>query len=149
MGLKNQSESGLLPSLQNFETDKSGVTMFDQVMAIGIEKTKSIEKALGVDNERLFNVNDIQGDLDLDAEFKPILVHRNNTGGLIDKQGRPVSVKGYLIDTQGNILNQEGQQVIKKEELRKGIELPVLLSLEKFNFNPLDILGNIEEAALV
>jgi hypothetical protein len=108
MGLKNQSESRLLPSLQNFETDKSGVTMFDQVMAIGIEKTKSIEKALGVDNERLFNVNDIQGDLDLDAEFKPILVHRNNTGGLIDKQGRPVSVKGYLIDTQGNILNQEG-----------------------------------------
>ena len=33
--------------------------------------------------------------------------------------------------------------------MRKGIELPVLLSLEKFNFNPLDILGNIEEAALV
>lgn len=99
MGLKNHSESVLLPSLQNFETDKSGVTMFDQVMTTSMDKTKP------VDNERSFNVNDIQGDLDLDAELKPILVHRNNTGGLIDKQGRPVSVKGYLIDTQGNILN--------------------------------------------
>ena len=59
MGLKNQSESVLLPSLQNFETDKSGVTMFDQVKPSGMEKTGGKEKVDGVENERLFNVNDI------------------------------------------------------------------------------------------
>ena len=59
MGLKNQSESVLLPSLQNFETDKSGVTMFDQVKPSGMEKTGSKDKVDGVENERLFNVNDI------------------------------------------------------------------------------------------
>lgn len=32
--------------------------------------------------------------------------------------------------------------------MRNGVDLPVLNSLERFNFNPLDILGNIEEATL-
>lgn len=59
MWLKNQSESVLLPSLQNFETDKSGVTMFDQVKPTGMEKTGGMEKVEEMENERLFNVNDI------------------------------------------------------------------------------------------
>ena len=59
MALKNQSESVLLPSLQNFETDKSGVTMFDQVKPSGMEKTGGKDKVDGMENERLFNVNDI------------------------------------------------------------------------------------------
>jgi hypothetical protein len=53
-----------------------------------------------------------------------------------------------LIDREGNIVNQEGAKVFNKQDLRGGVDLPVLLSLERFNFNPLDILGNVDEIAL-
>jgi hypothetical protein len=53
-----------------------------------------------------------------------------------------------LIDREGNIVNQEGVKVFNKEDLRGGVDLPVPLSLERFNFNPLDILSNVDEIAL-
>lgn len=83
----------------------------------------------------------------MDVSFSPIL-KRDNSNSFVDKQGRPVSVSGYLIDRDGNIVNQEGVKVLNKEELRGGVDLPVPLSLERFNFNPLDILGNVDEIAL-
>jgi hypothetical protein len=76
------------------------------------------------------------------------MLKRDNTNAFVDNRGRPVSVSGYLIDREGNIVNQEGVKVFNKEDLREGVDLPVLLSLERFNFNPLDILGNVDEIAL-
>jgi hypothetical protein len=84
----------------------------------------------------------------LDANFSPIL-RKDEADTFVDKRGRPVSVSGYLIDGEGNIVNQEGNKVFNKEDLRGGVDLPVPVGLERFNFNPLDILGNIDELALL
>ncbi len=145
MGLRSESEALLLS--QNFETERSVKTIEANILKRFDRPPEQPTQTAQLAAERTFNENQIQGDLDLDANLSPML-KRDNTNAFVDNRGRPVSVSGYLIDREGNIVNQEGVKVFNKEDLREGVDLPVLLSLERFNFNPLDILGNVDEIAL-
>ena len=47
--------------------------------------------------KRKFNVHDIIGDLDRD-EQGDLIVQKNSKGELVDKKGRKINEKGYLLD---------------------------------------------------
>mmetsp|Transcript_21102 Transcript_21102/g.32699 ORF Transcript_21102/g.32699 Transcript_21102/m.32699 type:complete len:196 (+) Transcript_21102:7191-7778(+) len=70
-----------------------------------------------------FNVKNITGDFEMDPLGNPIL-DRDQSGALLDRQGRKVNAKGYLIDQHGNIINVHGKQVFKKEILDNEGDIP-------------------------
>jgi hypothetical protein len=44
-----------------------------------------------------FNASNIKGDLDHDKQGRPI-IKKNKKGDLVDKKGRPVNKRGFLVD---------------------------------------------------
>ena len=94
---------------------------------------------------RNFNENDILGELDRDERGNPV-VRENRKGQKIDKQGRLVNQKGYLIDDKnGDVIESVHQQTMfRKSELDDTGDLPAPFSIEKYNFNPLAIMGNLD-----
>jgi len=58
-----------------------------------------------------FNVDEIRGDLEKDESGKVKVVHENEKAEILDNQKRRVNAKGYLIDNEGNILDQKGNRV--------------------------------------
>lgn len=42
----------------------------------------------------------------------------------MDKEGRRVNRRGYLIDKQGNVVNRQGHIIFKKMELDEDDEIP-------------------------
>jgi len=45
-------------------------------------------------------------------------IDKNAKGELVDRDGRRVNKKGYLIDVNGNIIDRRGQQMFDKDHLR-------------------------------
>ena len=94
---------------------------------------------------RTFNVNDILGELDRDDRGN-IQVLSDAQGNDIDKTGHPVNAKGYLKDPRtGDILDSATKQTLFPNRAMddKG-EVPAPFSIEKFNFNPHQLLGDLE-----
>lgn len=58
-----------------------------------------------------FNIDEIRGDLDKDENGKIQVIHENEKGEILDNKKRRVNAKGYLIDNEGNILDQRGNMV--------------------------------------
>lgn len=63
----------------------------------------------------------------------------------MDNVGRRVNDKGYLIDTDGNIVDREGKVIWVKEHLKNG-EFPKIFLFTKFNID--NILGDFEMSPL-
>ena len=61
--------------------------------------------------KRTFNEYDILGNLDRDALGNPDLEKEVN-GNLIDKDGRKVNRKGYLINSQGDVIEKKAKMVL-------------------------------------
>ena len=61
---------------------------------------------------------------------------------MVDKRGRPVNSKGYLIDPEGNVINKEGKLLFENFTLSKDDEIPKLFPFLKFNLA--DIQGDYE-----
>ena len=68
---------------------------------------------------------------------------------MVDKLGRPVNQKGYLVDKDGNVISSEGGKVMfENYTLSKDGEIPKLFSFLKFNLDEvrgdyeMDPLGN-------
>mmetsp|Transcript_22223 Transcript_22223/g.16643 ORF Transcript_22223/g.16643 Transcript_22223/m.16643 type:complete len:308 (+) Transcript_22223:946-1869(+) len=67
---------------------------------------------------------------------------------MVDKQGRPVNRKGYLIDANGNIVSNEGKVRFRAHELSKDEEIPKFFPFLKFDVDEIrgeyemDPLGN-------
>ena len=93
-------------------------------------------------DDRRFNENDILGRLDRDQEKGLVIPFNEADRGLLDKHGRRINKSGYLVDENGNVINQRGDIIFNKEELDENGELPLKIGLERFNFNPFDIIGN-------
>jgi len=57
-----------------------------------------------------------------------------------------VNQKGFLTDGKdGNIIDRSRRRTMfKKDQLDENGDLPGLFAMEKFNFNPLDIMGNLD-----
>ena len=94
---------------------------------------------------RTFNVNDILGELDRDNRGN-IIVLEDNQGNHIDKTGQLTNVRGYLTNPlTGDILeNHTNQKLFDAAEIDEKGEVPAPFSLEKFNFNPHDLMGDVD-----
>ena len=93
--------------------------------------------------KRTFNENDILGNFDRDEKGNPIIL-RDKKGNPVDKDGKPVNEKGYLIDPKtGDIIdNQYKKKMFDKNELNEKGEIPAPFCVEKHNFNPHNIRGD-------
>lgn len=60
------------------------------------------------------------------------IVPITSINGLVDCLGRPCNDKGYLVDKQGNIIDNQGKQLWRKVELKNG-EFPKIFPFTKFN----------------
>lgn len=95
--------------------------------------------------DRTFNVNDILGDLDRDDRGN-IIVLQDSQGNNLDKAGNPTNIRGYLTDPRtGDILeNYSKSKMFDAHDMDEKGEVPAPFCLEKFNFNPHDLLGNLD-----
>ena len=64
---------------------------------------------------------------------------------LLDNLGRRVNEKGYLTDTDGNVIDKNGKRIWKAKELKNG-EFPKIFLFTKFNIN--NITGDFEMSPL-
>jgi hypothetical protein len=90
-----------------------------------------------------FNCNDVLGDVDIDQMLKAKVL-RDKDGELVDKKGRLINGRGYRVDSFGNVLNLKDVPIIPKHDMGQDDELPLPLSMHKFNFNANDIMGNLD-----
>ena len=103
-----------------------------------------VEMPPNADN-RTFNVNDILGELDRDDRGN-IIVLQDSQGNNRDKTGQPTNIRGYLTDPQtGDILeNHTRQKLFDAADVDDKGEVPAPFCVEKFNFNPHNLMGDLE-----
>ena len=70
-----------------------------------------------------FNIKNVLGDFEMDPLGNPIL-DKDAAGNLIDRQGRRVNSKGYLIDKDGNVINRHGKLMFPKKILDSEDDIP-------------------------
>ena len=59
-----------------------------------------------------FSPFQVCGDLDYDRVGRPII-----SKNMLDKKGRPVNKKGFLVDGEGNVCDQHGRKKFDKKQL--------------------------------
>ena len=98
--------------------------------------------------KKKFNLNDILGEFDKDEKGNPLIL-QSKEGELVDKDGKKVNQKGYLIDEQtGNVVEKEsGLKIFDFKDLDEKGELPPPFNLERFNFNIHDVRGHFDRDA--
>lgn len=137
-------------SLQNLRSNFSSKTKVDdtdQKTELQSKKSVYYDMELEFFNQRTFNINDILGDFVFD--WKGTLVKRKDQliqNNYRDMNGRPVNNRGYIINQElGCVINKYNQNLMfKKEDLDESGEIPMPFALEKFNFNPHEIIGNFD-----
>ena len=60
---------------------------------------------------------------------EPIL-DRDKNGNFIDRKGRPVNARGYLIDRAGNIIDKRGKRMFDKNVLTSEGEIPKIFRMQ-------------------
>jgi len=119
--------------------DKHGRKKFDRKQL----ENDDLQKLLNYSGKR-FDIKDIMGVFDKDAN-RNIIPQRHDAGHLIDNVGRRVNEKGYLIDSDDNIIDREGKRIFVKEHLKNG-EFPKIFLFTKFNVD--NVLGDFEMSPL-
>ena len=95
-----------------------------------------LQKGCRIPPDDTFNENDILGNFDRDEKGHIILL-TNPRGKLIDKDGRHVNVKGYIIDRHGNVIEtRTRKKMFMKADMSDKGEVPGRFSLHKNGFNP-------------
>lgn len=95
-------------------------------------------------NQRNFNECDILGEFDRDDKGN-IIVLQDDEGNIQDKDGNPTNERGYLMDQSGNILdNHRKRKMFDKNDMDDRGEVPAPYCVEKHNFNPHDIMGDLD-----
>jgi hypothetical protein len=88
-------------------------------------------------------VNDVIGDWDRDEKGNLLMSDKDDK----DKQGRLTNVKGYLVNSKGDIIegvSGHRNVMFPAEDLDDRGELPAPFCVEKYNFNPHDLLGDLD-----
>ena len=90
-------------------------------------------------------MHDILGELDRDNRGN-IVVLDDGQGNHIDKTGQLTNVRGYLTNPlTGDILeNHTKQKLFDAAEIDEKGEVPAPFCLEKFNFNPHELMGDVD-----
>jgi len=96
-------------------------------------------------NGKRFDIKDVIGVFDKDANGNIMLQRGDQPGVLVDNMGRRVNEKGYLVDSDGNIIDREGKRIFVKEHLKNG-EFPKIFLFTKFNID--NITGDFEMSPL-
>ena len=76
-----------------------------------------------------FNIDNIMGDFEMSPLSEPILDQDKN-GNFIDRKGRPVNSRGYLIDPEGNIIDKHGKRMFDKVVLTNEGEIPKIFRMQ-------------------
>lgn len=92
-----------------------------------------------------FDIKDVIGVFDKDANGNIMLQRGGAPNVFVDNVGRRVNEKGYLIDSDGNIIDREGKRIFVKEHLKNG-EFPKIFLFTKFNID--NITGDFEMSPL-
>lgn len=87
-----------------------------------------------------FNPHLVRGDFDFDRNGKPV-VQKNQRGEFVDKSGAKVSSRGYRVDEQGNIIDNDGRIKIAKAHTTQDGDLPKLFNYNGRRFDIVDCLG--------
>jgi len=139
----------LMQSSQGFFMDKKGrrcnkhgwMVLLNQGHIVDISGRKKFDKSqLQQDGNlhqlfnyqgRRFDIKDVMGIFEKNANSK-IIVQKSQKGGSVDLMGRRVNDKGYLVDGQGNIVDQQQRLVFEKFTLKNG-EFAKIFTFTKFN----------------
>jgi hypothetical protein len=89
-----------------------------------------------------FNPHMVRGDLDYDRAGRPIFAK-----GMVDKAGRSVNKKGWLVDSHGNVCDVHGRKKFDKHQLTSEGEFPRLFTLNGRRFDINDVCGQLNRDA--
>jgi len=106
--------------------DISGHKKFDRRQ---LTSDGDIEKLFNYSGKR-FDIRSVMGQFEKDANGR-IMPQKTNQG-LVDTLGRTVNEKGYLIDSHGNIVDNQGRQLWHRKDLKNG-DFPKIFPYTKFN----------------
>ena len=108
------------------------------------KKSHPVEMPPNADN-RTFNVNDILGELNRDDRGN-IIVLEDEQGYNVDKTGQLTNIRGYLTNPlTGEILeNHTNQKMFDAGQMDDKGEVPAPFCIEKYNFNPHDLIGDLD-----
>ena len=90
-----------------------------------------------------FKIQDVMGEFDKDPRGD-IIFEKNKKGEMVDKKGRRVNDKGYLINNDGDIVDKKGNKIWNKDHLYEN-EFPKIFPFS--SFNPDSITGNFDRDA--
>lgn len=94
---------------------------------------------------RDFNEIDILGNLFRDEKGNVVVPNDEKTGSKrsFDRDSRPINHYGHLIDLEtGDIIHRvTGTKVFARNDLDERGNIPMPFAIEKYNFNPFDLLG--------
>lgn len=94
-----------------------------------------------------FNVHDIRGYFDRDAEGNEIIPSRKDAdGNLIDRLGRKVNSEGYLVDKKGNMVDKRGRIKLHHAimDKTKGM-IPMMLNYKGRRYDIREIMGDLDK----
>ena len=72
-----------------------------------------------------FNISKVQGEVAISSNGNPILEKQHN-GEYLDRMGRPVNARGYLIDKYFNVIDVNGKLMFDRIVLEKDGEIPAV-----------------------
>ena len=75
-----------------------------------------------------FNIDNITGDFEMSPLSEPIL-EKDKDGNFIDRKGRRVNARGYLIDNEGNVIDKRGKRMFDKVVLGPDGEIPKIFRM--------------------
>ena len=97
-------------------------------------------------NSRTFNENDILGKLNRDEDGLVKTPEKNRvTGKYKDLKGNKTNSKGYMINLNGDIVNNRDAEIMfEKKMVDYKNEMPSPFKVERFNFNPIKCRGDFD-----
>ena len=75
-----------------------------------------------------FNVDNVLGDFEMSPLSEPIL-DKDKNGNLIDRRGRRVNGRGYLVDGEGNVIDKRGKRMFDKVVLTPEGDIPKIFRM--------------------
>jgi hypothetical protein len=86
----------------------------------------------------------LQTDLELDASGNPILTHIPQNA-FVDRRGTEVTTRGYRLDKDGNIIDNQGRKKFDKSQLTPDGDLPKLFNYNGRRFDITDVIGSVDK----
>ena len=123
------NRSGFLVDKDGNLCDRKGRKTFDRKHLV---KNDDLPQLLNYRGKK-FDVRDITGDFDKNKNGDAVVKKEQRGSGYRDKQGRQVNQRGYLIDKEGNIINNKGNKIFESCALSGNGEIPKIFTFSKFN----------------